>query len=152
MPCERVFSSAKETLMDHRSCILPELMEGLQLLKYSVKHGHSLSFTAGDSWDEERAMMEKLMEIDGDAPENLKTVMIFSLLCTISHHFSYLFGQTLSHWTISHYHDTYADSSLPLYPVSPYKTLCPAYLNNPQILYKYWTQSLVHSNLFLPIQ
>ena len=77
--------------MDHRSCILPELMEGLQLLKYSVKHGCSLSFTAGDSWDEERAMMEKLMEIDGDAPENLKTVMIFSLLCTISHHSYILF-------------------------------------------------------------
>ena len=66
--------------MDHRSRILPELMEGLQLLKYSVKHGHSLNFTAGDSWDEERAMMEKLMEIDGDAPENLKTFQEF-LVC-----------------------------------------------------------------------
>ena len=80
VPCERVFSSAKETLTDHRSRILPELMEGLQLLKYSVKHGRSLNFTAGDSWDEERAMMEKLMEIDGDAPENLKTFQEF-LVC-----------------------------------------------------------------------
>ena len=44
-------------------------MEGLQLLKYSVKHGHSLNFTAGNSWDDERAVMEKLMEIDGDAPD-----------------------------------------------------------------------------------
>ena len=57
--------------MDRRSHILPELMEGLQLLKYSVKHGHSLNFTAGNSWDDERAAMEKLMEIDGDAPEDL---------------------------------------------------------------------------------
>ena len=66
--------------MDHHSRILPELMEGLQLLKYSVKHGRSLNFTAGDSWDEERVMMEKLMEIDGDAPKNLKTFQEF-LVC-----------------------------------------------------------------------
>ena len=77
VPCERVFSSAKETLTDRRSRILPELMEGLQLLKYSVKHGRSLNFTAGNSWDDERAAMEKLMEIDGDAPEDLKAFQEF---------------------------------------------------------------------------
>lgn len=77
VPCERVFSSAKETLTDRRSHILPELMEGLQLLKYSVKHGRSLNFTAGNSWDDERAAMEKLMEIDGDAPEDLKAFQEF---------------------------------------------------------------------------
>ena len=72
VPCERVFSSAKETMTDRRSRIQPELMEGLQLLKYSVKHGRSLSFTAGCSWREEEEELERLMAIDGDAPENLK--------------------------------------------------------------------------------
>ena len=81
VPCEQVFSSAKETLMDHWSHILPELMEGLQLLKYSVKHGCSLNFTAGNSWDDKRAAMEKLMEIDGDAPEDLKAFQEF-LVCS----------------------------------------------------------------------
>ena len=52
-------------------------MEGLQLLKYSVKHGHSLNFTAGNSWDDKRVAIEKLMEIDGDAPEDLKAFQEF---------------------------------------------------------------------------
>ena len=72
VPCKQVFSSAKETMTDCCSHIQPELMEGLQLLKYSVKHGRSLSFTAGCSWREEEEELERLMVIDGDAPENLK--------------------------------------------------------------------------------
>ena len=52
-------------------------MEGLQMLKYSVKQGRSLNFTVGSSWDDERAAMEKLMEIDSDAPENLKAYQEF---------------------------------------------------------------------------
>ena len=81
MPCKRVFSSAKETMTDHCSHIQPELMEGLQLLKYSGKHGHSLSFTAGCSWREEEEELKRLMVIDGDAPGNLKAFHE-SLVCT----------------------------------------------------------------------
>ena len=77
VPCEQVFSSNKETLTDDLSHILSELMEDHQFLKYSVKHRHSLIFTAGNSWDDERAAMEKLMEIDGDAPEDLKAFQEF---------------------------------------------------------------------------
>ena len=72
VPCERVFSSAKETMTDRRSRIQPELMEGLQLLKYSIKHGRGISFTVGCSWQEEEEELERLMTMDGDAPENLK--------------------------------------------------------------------------------
>ena len=68
-------------MTDRRSRIQPELMEGLQLLKYLVKHGHSLSFTAGCSWREEEEELERLMVIDGDAPENLKAFHK-SLVCT----------------------------------------------------------------------
>ena len=50
VPCEWVFSSTKETLTDHQSRVQPELREGLQMLKYSVKQGCSINFTAGSSW------------------------------------------------------------------------------------------------------
>ena len=33
--CERVFSSSKETITMHRSCLSPALVEALQFLKYA---------------------------------------------------------------------------------------------------------------------
>ena len=50
------------------------------MLKYLVKHGCSINFTAGSSWEDEKAVMEKLMAIGGDAPENLKVYQKF-LVC-----------------------------------------------------------------------
>ena len=64
VPCEQVFLSTKKTLTDCWSCILPELMEGLQLFKYSVKHGCSTSFMAESSWNDEVAALEKLLKCD----------------------------------------------------------------------------------------
>jgi len=58
VPCEHVFSSGKETTTDRRSCISPELMEALQLLKFSLRQGHPLDFTTGTSWDDELAEVE----------------------------------------------------------------------------------------------
>ena len=46
VPCEHVFSSAKETDTDKRNQMSPMLMEALQLLKFSLKKEH-LNFTAG---------------------------------------------------------------------------------------------------------
>ena len=43
-----------------RNRITPELMEALQILKYSVCKGHSLNFTEGMSWDEELQEFEYL--------------------------------------------------------------------------------------------
>jgi len=62
VPCERVFSSAKETTTARRNCIAPDLMEALQLIKFSLRSGHTLNFTAGLDWDEELAEMEKAHE------------------------------------------------------------------------------------------
>jgi hAT family C-terminal dimerisation region len=45
VPCERVFSSSAETDTKKRNRILPELMEALQVLKYSLKKSR-LNFTA----------------------------------------------------------------------------------------------------------
>ena len=39
VPCERVFSSAKETTTARRNHISPELMEALQMLKFAVCKG-----------------------------------------------------------------------------------------------------------------
>ena len=58
VPCEHVFSSAKETMTDRQSKISPELMEALQLLKFSLRQGHPLDFSAGTSWDAELAATE----------------------------------------------------------------------------------------------
>ena len=59
-------------MTDRRSCIQPELIETFQLLKYSIKHGCSINFTVGCSWQKEQEELERLMVMDGDAPENLK--------------------------------------------------------------------------------
>lgn len=47
VPCEHVFSSAKETDTAKRNRTNPMLMEALQLLKFSLK-GEQLNFT--DRW------------------------------------------------------------------------------------------------------
>ena len=54
VPCERVFSSGKETMAPRQRHISPDLMEALQVLKYSIcKGSSSLSFTEGMSWEDE---------------------------------------------------------------------------------------------------
>ena len=47
------------------------------MLKYLVKQGHSINFTAGSSWQDDEAEMERLMWIDVDAPESLKAYQDF---------------------------------------------------------------------------
>ena len=62
VPCERVFSSAKETVSPRRNRIKPDLMEALQLLKFSAKHNRGpLNFTTGESWDKEEARLTTLV-------------------------------------------------------------------------------------------
>ena len=58
VPCERVFSSGKETMTARRNRISPELMEALQVLKYSVRNGQALNFTAGMEWNDELKELE----------------------------------------------------------------------------------------------
>jgi hypothetical protein len=47
VPCERVFSSGKLTVTPRRSRISGELMEALQVLKFSIRYGNCLDFTEG---------------------------------------------------------------------------------------------------------
>lgn len=53
VPCERIFSSGKETTTARRNRISSYLMEALQILKFAIKNGHTLNFTAGTSREEE---------------------------------------------------------------------------------------------------
>jgi hypothetical protein len=55
VPCERVFSSAKETDTAKRNRISPVLMEALQLLKFSSKK-RRLNFMEG--WSTPQVVME----------------------------------------------------------------------------------------------
>jgi hypothetical protein len=54
VPCERVFSSAKDTDTAKRNRISPVLMEALQMLKYSLKK-ERLNFM--DGWPTSEAVM-----------------------------------------------------------------------------------------------
>jgi hAT family C-terminal dimerisation region len=71
VPCERVFSSSKETTTDRRSKLGPRMMEALQLLKFTSKQGNGLNFTSGFDRDEELAELEEREE--GNPVEDLHT-------------------------------------------------------------------------------
>ena len=60
VPCERVFSSGKETMAPCQCCIKPAFMEKLQMLKYSIRKEDSLNFTAGLRWTDELLELEDL--------------------------------------------------------------------------------------------
>jgi hypothetical protein len=62
VPCERVFSSGKETMAPRRRRIKPALMEKLQMLKYSIRKDTHLSFTEGLTWAKELIEIEELQK------------------------------------------------------------------------------------------
>jgi hypothetical protein len=64
VPCERVFSSRKETITARRNSLSPRLVEALQLLKYSTKQGKGISFIEGLEKGEEIAELEKREEAE----------------------------------------------------------------------------------------
>jgi hypothetical protein len=70
VPCERVFSSSKETVTARRNSLSPKLMEALQLLKFSTKQGRGVSFTKGLDKDEE--LTELVEEEEAEAVEELR--------------------------------------------------------------------------------
>jgi hypothetical protein len=62
VPCERVFSSSKETITARRNALSPDLVEALQLLKYSTKQGRGISFIEGLEAAEELTELERREE------------------------------------------------------------------------------------------
>ena len=56
-----------------RSRISPELMEALQILKFSVHQGHGLNFMEGWGWDDELQVLEELMDERQQVPEDISS-------------------------------------------------------------------------------
>jgi hAT family C-terminal dimerisation region len=73
VPCERVFSSSKETITARRNALSPRLVEALQLLKYATKQGKGISFIEGLEEAEELAELEKREE--GEPVEELNSYL-----------------------------------------------------------------------------
>ncbi|KIJ93509.1 hypothetical protein K443DRAFT_63218, partial [Laccaria amethystina LaAM-08-1] len=61
IPCEHVFFSAKETMLPHHNHINAELMEALQMLKFTINRGCGLDFTSGTSKESELQTLELSM-------------------------------------------------------------------------------------------
>jgi len=73
VPCERVFSSGKETLSARRNALAPSLIEALQLLKFATKQGRELSFTKGLNQDDE--ISELKIEEEGQSVEDVPFIV-----------------------------------------------------------------------------
>ncbi len=71
VPCERVFSSSKETMSARRSRISPGLMEALQVLKFSVNHGTGLNFTKHLSAEQQLLELEDELYMESLTPEDI---------------------------------------------------------------------------------
>jgi len=75
VPCEHVFSSAKETMADRRNRILYGLMEQLQMLKFSFTKGRTLDFTWGTKEKDILSHIEGLLGGAESVPEDICAFM-----------------------------------------------------------------------------
>ncbi len=73
VPCERVFSSGKETATQRRNRLAPDLMEALQMLKFAFKQGQFLAFTASTSNEAEIRDLEAMLADQDSVPEDILT-------------------------------------------------------------------------------
>ena len=81
VPCEHVFSLGKETMSAHHSQIKYDLMEALQMLKFSIHNGE-LDFTVGSGWKSELQELEELDILHSMVPEDFTTFWCSSFLFT----------------------------------------------------------------------
>jgi hypothetical protein len=73
VPCERVFSSSKETITARRNSLSPQLVEALQLLKFSTKQGRGMNFTQG--WKKEDEIADLVRREEEQPVEDLHTFL-----------------------------------------------------------------------------
>ena len=73
VPCERVFSSSKETTRARRNRLKPNIMEATQILKFQARQAKELSFTEGLKEEDEVAELEG---VEKDTPvEDLRAYL-----------------------------------------------------------------------------
>jgi hypothetical protein len=75
VPCERVFSSAKETTTLRRSLLGANTMEALQMLKFSLRKDR-LNFTDGTSSSDVLDEMEMAAADDLDIGSFMQSLMV----------------------------------------------------------------------------
>jgi hypothetical protein len=85
VPCERVFSSAKETDTPRRNRIHPALMEALQMLKFSLKK-ERFNFTGG--WQTALSDMKRTEDTTKDLLAHLLTEDRQATIDTLLHELS----------------------------------------------------------------
>ncbi|KAJ6451755.1 hypothetical protein C8R45DRAFT_848187, partial [Mycena sanguinolenta] len=90
VPCEHVFSSSAQTDTDRRNNAAPELMEALQMLKFSIKKGRGLDFTAGISREAELALMELDMAETRLVPEDMMGFNTFLQMLLDTHYIVFI--------------------------------------------------------------
>ena len=73
VPCERVFSSSKETITARRNSLSPQLVEALQLLNFSTKQGRGMSFTQG--WDKEEEVADLVRREEEQPVEDMRSFL-----------------------------------------------------------------------------
>jgi hypothetical protein len=73
VPCERVFSSSKETITAKRNSLSPRVVEALQIMKYATKQGRGISFVQGLEREEEVKELEEWEQ--GQSVEDLKAYL-----------------------------------------------------------------------------
>ncbi len=71
VPCERVFSSSKETDTARRNRLTPEMMEALQILKFGIRSEGGLNFTQSLSREAEFEKLECLTRDSVAVPSDL---------------------------------------------------------------------------------
>ncbi len=71
VPCERVFSSSKETDTARRNRLTPEMMEALQILKFTIRSHGGLNFMENLSREAEFANLEALTHDSLAVPSDL---------------------------------------------------------------------------------
>ncbi|KAF8817247.1 hypothetical protein BYT27DRAFT_7075067, partial [Phlegmacium glaucopus] len=82
VPCKRVFPSVKETMISCWNHINEDLMEMLQMLKFSMKLGRSLDFSEGTSQEDIISFLESALNAESDVLEDIHGY-IQSLLSTV---------------------------------------------------------------------
>ena len=75
VPCEQVFSSAKETMSNRQNRILYGLMEQLQMLKFLFTKGRPLDFTAGTTEKDILSYIEQSLGGAEFVPEDICAFM-----------------------------------------------------------------------------
>ena len=77
VPCECVFSSAKEIITPRRNRLTAKTIEALQIIKFSLKNTQGLDFMAGFRKSEVLKEIDAIDEAKNEVPSDLLTYKVY---------------------------------------------------------------------------